>query len=266
MMYIFYTSILILVWYSIKPSNDRNWSIDQAILPHAHLDDTKITVFNVRNFNYKSVKDYTPRYYNKVYNLDELVALYYCIEPFPGIPGSAHTFLSFAFKNGEHLAVSVEIRKRKDTTFSAWKSLFKGFEIMYVLGDEKDVVKLRTKHRKDQVYIYPLKYKPENIKTIFRDVINRTNKLYHQPEFYNTIFNNCTTNIFTHLNVVMKQRIHYSYRILLPKFSDKLLYKLGLIDTKLPFEKIRKYFNINKKAKKYENSSDFPLKIRNGLK
>ena len=133
---------------------------------------------------------------------------------------------------------------------------------MYVIADERDVIKLRTKHRNDQVYVYPLKFKKENIQEIFIDIMNRANKLCYQPEFYNTIFNNCTTNIFKHLNTVTKKQIRYNYKILLPKFSDKLLYKLELIDTKLPFKRVRSYFNINKQAKKYEDSHDFPLKIR----
>ena len=252
-----------LIWYSsIKPSNDRDWALDQARLPYAEIENNSVKVFNVRNFTYKNTTSYTPSYYNKTYDLSKLDSLWYIVEPFSDWEGAAHTFLSFGFGN-EYLALSVEIRKEKGEDFSAIRGLFKTYELMYVLGDERDLIKLRSNYRQDKVFLYPVKTQKETIEAVFLDVIKRTNKLKESPEFYNTLTNTCTTNVANHANNIKPGRIPFSLKILAPGFSDKLAYDLDIIDTNLSFEEARQYFKINEKANTYQNYSDFPNKIRN---
>jgi hypothetical protein len=117
------------------------------------------------------------------------------VEPFSGIPGSAHTLLSFEFENDIFVAISVEIRKEKGESYHPAKGLFDQYELMYVIGDEKDLIKLRANYRKDTVFLYPIKAEVEDIRSLFLDMIARTNKLKEKPEFYNTLTNTCTTNI-----------------------------------------------------------------------
>lgn len=254
--------IIVLVWTSIKPSNDRNWSLDQAVLSRSEITDTEVTIHNIRNFTYRSTTDFTVNYYDKKFKLDDISSIYYCVEPFPGLPGAAHTFLSFGFANGDHIALSVEVRKQKGEKFSPLRAMIRGYELMYVIADENDVLKLRTNHRDDPVYVYPLKMSKEKIRNTFVDSLKRANKLSVKPEFYNLFINNCTTNIIRHLNATLTQRIRYNYEILMPRFSDKLFYRKGLIDTKLPFLKMKKFFHVNERAKKHANALDFPVKIR----
>ena len=47
------------------------------------------------------------------------------------------------------MAVSVEIRKEKGESFSPWRGLLREYELMYVVGDERDVIRLRTNYRRD---------------------------------------------------------------------------------------------------------------------
>ena len=245
-----------------KPSNDRNWTVDQAVLPYADIKGNLVAVRNIRNFSYTSIADYVPNYYDKTFDLDKLKSVYYIVEPFSGFVGSAHTFLSFEFEEGQFLAVSVEIRKEIGESFSAVKGLFNQYEIMYVLADEKDVVKLRSNYRKDLVYVYPVKTTPEKARAVFLDIISRINKLKEKPEFYNTLTNTCTTNIVSHVNKITPKRVPFSYKVLLPAYSDKLAYDLGMIDTSLSFEDAREKYLINDRAMKYADDPDFSVKIR----
>ncbi len=141
----------------IKPSNNRDWADDQKVLAYAEINKNLVTIHNIRNFDYESTTKYTPHYYDKTFDLEKIKSVDFILEPFSEFAGAAHTFLSFGFENDEYLAISIEIRKEKGEEFSATKGLFNKYEIMYVVADERDAIKLRSNYRKDKVYIYPAK-------------------------------------------------------------------------------------------------------------
>jgi hypothetical protein len=256
---IFFLSINIF----IKPSNSRNWNDDQKVLPTATIKGNIVEIKNVRNFRYASTTSYTKNFYDQEYDLNKIKRVWYIVEPFSGIPGSAHTFLSFEFEDNVFVSVSVEIRKEKGESFHPIKGLLNQYEIMYVWADEKDVVDLRINHRKDQVFLYPMKAGPEKTRELFLSIVDRTNKLYSEPEFYNTLFNTCTTNIVKHVNLITHKTIPtIDTSILFPENSDFLAYDLGLIDTDLAQDQIREKFNINKEGELYRGDEDFSVKIR----
>jgi hypothetical protein len=271
MLYIIITILIvgvigyIILFRIMKPSNNRDWSPDQAVLSYAEINDTIINVHNIRNFEYASTTSYTQQYYDKTFDLNAIKRVYYIVEPFSGVKGAAHTFLSFEFEDGHFLAVSPEIRKEKGEMFSAVKGLFNQFEIMYVIADERDVIKLRTNYRKDQVFVYPIKASQEKTKALFLDIINHANHLKDTPEFYNSAFNNCATSIAKHVNAVTPNKVPFSIALILPESSDKLAYDLGVIDTDLPFLEARKKFNVNERAMKYADDPLFSIKIRSDL-
>lgn len=245
------------------PSNNREWNLDQVILPHITIGASTVSIENIRNFTYASTTSYTPRYYTKTFNLNDLKKVWYVVEPFSGIPGSAHTFLSFEFDNDQFVSISVEIRKEKGESFHPIKGLFNQYELMYVIADEQDVVKLRSNYRKDLVYVYPIRTTQEKAQGIFLDMLKRAQTLEKEPEFYNTLTNTCTTNIVHHVNTITPHRVpFFNLRILFPANSDRLAYDLGLIDTDLPFEKAREKFYINDKALRYAQDTNFSRKIR----
>ena len=246
-----------------KPSNNRSWNVDQKILPKAEIHGNLVTVRNVRNFTYQSTIEYTPGYYDATYDVDNLKRIYYVVEPFGSIKG-AHTFLSFEFEGNQFVSVSIEIRKREGESFKEWKAVLPYYELMYVVADEKDVIKLRSNFRKDIVFLYPVKATPEARKAIFLDYMARVNKLYDKPEFYNLFTNTCTTNILDTINRATEKKINWSYEVMFPSLSDEYAMKLGLLDTNLSLEEARNMYNINEKAEAAANDPDFSLKIREG--
>lgn len=250
------------IWFSIQPSNDRNWNLDQVLLPEAEIKGNLVHIKNIRNFTYRTTSDYVPGYYDKTFDLTKLQRVYYIVEPFSDFKGSAHTFVSFEFAGSDFLAISTEIRKEQGESFSALKGLFKRYEIMYVIADERDVIKLRSNYRKDDVFVYPIKTTPDRIQTMLVSMLRRANELKEKPEFYNTLTNTCTTNIVSHVNTVLPGRIPLDPRILLPGYSDKFAYELGLIDTDLSFEAARAKFRINERAEQFAESENFSVKIR----
>jgi hypothetical protein len=255
--------IAVFIFSTMKPSNNRDWSPDQAILAYATIKANLITVHNIRNFTYRSTTDYTPGYYDATYDLTKLKKMYFIDEPFSGYVGAAHTFLSFEFEGNKFLSISIEIRKEKGESFSAVKGLFNQYEIMYVAADERDVIKLRSNIRNDKVYLYPLKASPGNAQKIFLSMINKMNELRTKPEFYNTITNNCTNTIAKFANEASPGKVPWNYTFIFPSNADNYAFDLGLIDTtEKNFEAVRSSHLINTLAEQYANSPEFSLKIR----
>jgi len=170
--------------------------------------------------------------------------------------------LSFGFKNGEYLVSSVEIRKEHDEAYDPIAGFFNKYELMYVIGDERDIINLSSNYYKSKVYLYRTVATPAQAQAIFVDVLERANKLAVKPEFYNTLTNNCTTNIVSHANKIVPNRIPYDLRILLPGYSDEYAYQLGLLDNSIPFEQLRKNSEINRMAEQHRDSPDFSRAIR----
>lgn len=263
-----YIVVLIIVTYIIlnlvtKPSNSRDWNTDQRLLSYAKVEGDQVRLYNIRNFTYASTTDFTEGYYDKTFDVKKLKKVWYVVEPFSGIPGSAHTFLSFEFEDNQYIAVSVEIRKEKGESFHPVKGLFNQYELMYVWGGENDLIKLRSNYRQDKVFLYPVNTTTEKAQALFMDMITRTNILKDYPEFYNTVYNTCTTNIVLHVNKITPKKISMVNKsILFPESSDQLAYSLGLLDTSLSFEDARKRFYINDRALKYADDKEFSVKIR----
>jgi len=257
------------VWFSSKnPSNTRSWSKDQKVLTFAEFNDDIITVRNIRNNTYRTVDDYEVGYYDDVFKLSELNSVDFMVEPFSGYKGPAHTLLSFGFlteaNQKRYIVISVEVRKEIGESFSPLNGLFRQYELQYVAASEQDAIKLRSNYRKDDVYLYPIKTTQDKMQQLFVSMLTRMNSLKDNPEFYNTITSTCTTNIVDHVNEITPERIPFSYKVLLPGYSDELAYDIGLIDTELPFEQAKEFFKINTLAEKNTDPETFSYEIRQG--
>lgn len=247
------------------PKNDRNWTLDQAVLPSAEFDGDTVTIRNIRNFSYTSTSTYTPNYYDKTFNLNELETVDFIVEPLKPV-AVAHTLLSFGFTNGDYVAISVEIRKEKGEVYSPLRGLLDRFELMYVIADERDVLTLRAIHRKDELLLYPVRVSQEKARELFVSMLNRANTLREHPEFYNTLSSTCTTNIVDHVNEIAEEKvIPWDLRLIFPRSSDEYAYELGLLDTSLPFPELRKRQRVDRIIAEHESSPDFSNVIRTTL-
>ena len=167
-----------------------------------------------------------------------------------------------SFAGGDYVAISAEIRKEKGESFSAVKGVLRQYELVYIVADERDVLKLRSNYRHDDVFLYPVKISKENMQKLFVSMLERANTLSEKPEFYNTLTNTCTTNIVAHVNELMPGRIPWSYKILMPAYSDALAQDIGLIDNTLSLEALRAKYKINERALKYADDPLFSQRIR----
>jgi hypothetical protein len=255
---------VILSWQVVRPSNTRDWSPDMAVLPYADFDGDLVHVHNIRNCSYVTPDDFTVAHYDKTFDLRELDSAHFMVEPFSGFEGSAHTLLTFGFRDREFLAISVELRREKGEHFSPLAGLFRRYELMYVIGDDRDLIKLRTNYRRDKVYLYPVEASPEALRALFTDMLQRANALRERPEFYNTLLSTCTTNIVRHINRIAPRSVPFSYKVLLPGYSDQLAYDLGLIPTDASLDETKERYRIDGVAQAAGDDPQFSLRIRRG--
>ena len=250
----------------IAPSNVRNWKPEQAVLPYAKIRGDQVTVHNVRHCRYFTDDVFVVHHEERSYDLNDLRGVDFIVIPFENLPAIAHTMLSFEFDNHQgtpqRLAVSVETRMEENEQYAAWKGSGRQYELMYVVADEQDVIGVRANHRREDVYLYPTTATPEQAQQLFVDVMSRTNELASRPEFYDTITNNCTTNIARHINRIAPNRIRYDYHILLPGYSAKLAYEEGLIERHGSFEETKARAYITPLAIANANRDDFSEQIR----
>jgi len=173
--------------------------------------------------------------------------------------------LSFGFGNDEYLCFSIETRKKKGEQFSAVRGFFKQYELIYVIADERDVVRLRTNYRKgEDVYLYRLKASPELIRLIFVDYLHSVNMLRDKPEWYNALTVNCTTDIWKHI-VPYYPKATFDWRILASGHVDEMAYELGAVDQTIPFQELKRRSRINERGQAADRDPAFSGIIRAGL-
>jgi Domain of unknown function (DUF4105) len=259
--------LLLLVWWStIPPRQDRDWAPEYARLPHATINGDLVTIYNIRNFDYRTETDFTPRYYNKTFDLRELDSVDLFASYWMG-DAIAHTIVSFGFSGKDFLAVSIETRRERHESYSSIAGFFKQYELFYVVADERDLIRLRTNYRKDppeDVYLYRTLAPAANIRRIFLDYIREINSLAAKPEFYNTLTTNCTTSILTHTRV-NPGHLPLSWKVLLSGYVPEYIYENRRIDTSLPFDELKQRSRINVAAQAADQAPDFSQRIRAGL-
>ena len=256
-------ALLLGWWLSLAPSNRRDWQPDVARLPTAEIRGDKLTLRNVRNFHYRSETDYTQNWETRSYDLSRLRGLDLFVI-YWGSPDIAHTILSWDFGDGQHLAVSIETRKETGESYSAVRGFFRQYELYYVIADERDVVGVRTNHRREDVYLYPLRTPPDRARAILLDYLEGVNRLAERPRWYNALTYNCTTTIRLHVADVVPG-IPRDWRWLANGHIDELLYELGVVNRDLPFAQFKKISYINPKALAVAPDGDFSAAIRQGL-
>lgn len=247
---------------TLHASNNRSWASDHELLAYADIRGNQADVHNIRNCNYTTAEDYELRYYDKTYDLDKIRSVDFIIVPFADLPQIAHVMLSFGFEGDEYVCVSVEIRREKEEKYSPLAGFLRQYELMYVIGDERDLIRLRTNYRLDDVYVYRTRATPEQARVLFADMLARANKLNREPEFYNTLTNNCTTNVVNHINKLWPNRIAYNVQLVLPGYSDRMAYTLGLLDTERSFEETKAAARVNRLAYVHRESPRFSAEIR----
>lgn len=247
-------------WARISPSNLGNWPAEVERLAQATIEGDRVTIRNVRNFEWHGVDRFVERWETRSYALSSLQRLDLIASYWAG-PHIAHLMVSFGFDTGDQLVFSIEIRRRREQVYSTMEGLFRNFELVYILGDERDLLKLRTTFRKERVYLFRLRTPPERVRRLFLEYLRAVNRLAEHPRFYNTLTTNCTTQIRV-AGIAAGATIPWNWRLLLTGHTPEYLYARGAPDTRLPFAELFRRAQVNEAAERAGDSADFSRAIR----
>jgi len=257
--------LVLMRYLLLKPSNDRSWVNDNKRLANAEFEGDYVIIKNIRDFNWRSTRDYDERWIEKKFNLTEVSKIWFVLEYFdPKKRQMAHTILGFEFKDGSRICCSIEVRRERGEKYHPIRGFFRQYELIYVWATESDAIGVRTRcRRKSVTHLFEaVVLGPGNERRMLESYLNRTNKLYEDPEWYNTITNTCTTNIVKHVNEVYPGRVPKAIAILLPGLSPKILYKNNLVRINSSLEKTLEESIIDSKAQTWDGVSDFGNLIR----
>jgi len=258
--------VIVMWWQSLEPSNDRDWAPDVARQLSAERNGDRVTLHNVRDFEWQTPDTAIPRWETREYDLSQLDAVDMVVSYWMG-PAIAHTLVTFGFDDGRHLTFSVEIRREKNEAFSISGGFFKQFELNLIAADENDILRLRSNVRGEDVYLYRVGLTPEARRELFLAYLDEAERLRQTPEFYNTLTSNCTTIVFDMVDRIVSG-LPRDIRLILSGYLPEYVYDIGGLDTSHPLEFLRSRGYIDPRAQEISynaGSEAFSRAIRDGI-
>jgi hypothetical protein len=257
-------ALLFTCWLTIRPSNTRDWQPEVAETCYAEVAGDSVVIHNFRNFDYLSKTDFHPGWETRTVHLSNLRAVDFFTN-YWGPKLICHTFLSFDFGPDGFVCISIETRMTKSQVYSPIAGLYRQFALYYVVGDERDIIRLRTNYRLEDVYLYRLIVAtPEKTRALFLDYIKSANELHKRPQWYNELMSNCTSNIRLHIKHIGSAR-PWDWQLLVNGTIDERAYELGAIDTSLPFAELKRRSYLDYRARAADRDPAFSDRIRDGL-
>lgn len=253
-------AVLLAWWSTIAPSNHRDWADDVARMLTGSVDGQRVTLYNVRNFNWRSDQDYDARWETRSYDLDQLASADIILSSW-GMPAISHALLSFGFSDGSHVVFSVEIRRKQGQSFSSIGGFFKRFERTIIAADEHDVIRVRTNVRDETDHLYRLQMSKSAMQALFLAYVKEANELAAKPAFYNTATSNCVTIVYGMAKQI-DPGLPYDYRLLLTAYLPSYLYQVGALDKHYPLAVLTQQGDITARARASGPGDDFSHAIR----
>jgi len=256
-------AIVVLWWLTLKPSNNRPWQPDVAQTAWAEINGDEFTIHNVRNCDYRTKTDFTPRWETRTVRLSQITGMDLAIN-YWGSPWIAHPIVSFQFSHGLPLCFSIETRKTVGQQYSTLEGFYRQYTLIYVVAEERDCIRLRTNYQREDVYLYHTLASPAQAQERFREYISTVNALHETPRWYNAVTSNCTTSFRTQRAANLRKP--WDWRILLNGKADEMLYQNRAIATGgLSFTELKQRSLINERARAADQNPDFSRVIREGL-
>jgi hypothetical protein len=256
-------AVLLIWWQRIAPTNERLWADDVAQITNGSMEGNRVTLRNVRNFEWRSNTDYTQRWETRGYDLDKLTSVDMIMSYWDGW-AIAHMLISFGFDDGQHVAFSVEVRRRKNATYSELGGFFKRDGLSIIAADERDVIRVRTNIRGEDDYLYRLRMPQAAMRSLFLGYVEQADGLVDTPRFYNTISVNCTTLVY-HMMKRIVGYLPWSYRLLFTGYLPAYVYSVGGLDQRFSLEELRALGRITDRARQSDRSDTFSADIRKGI-
>lgn len=248
-----------------QPSNTRDWEEEFAVQPTVSIKDNFVTISNIRDWRYSENEIISKNYISRTYDVTKLKKMWFMLEPFGGWDGVAHTYFVFDFEDQDPVSFSIEARREKGETYTAFQGLQRKFETVYLWGTESDFTVKRAVYLKNNVYMFPLITSDGFEKKLFMELAQQTIALNRSPRFYNTLTSNCTNSLADIANLVIKDTVPFHYSRLLTGYSAEYLHDLGYIPNEKSYDEMKNDFLVNEMVKKTYSDQNFSKQLREKL-
>ena len=234
-------------WLRLKPSHDRDWDPTVAVLPRAVLAGEVVTIENVRNFEYRSLDDFTQRYETRTVHLANLKAVDIIFFNW-GSPWMSHPVLVFDFGLDGRVCMSIEARHRKGQEYSVLRSFYRQQELIFSSQPMSgDAIGRRTKYGRDQAaYLYRFTASTEELRATFLDYIEAINRRFTRSPRWSPRL--CAPTAPRRSIGCLIAGRRWDWRVLANGRLDKALYEDGRLDRTLPFPDLRRSAYLNEIA------------------
>jgi hypothetical protein len=257
-------------WYltvvrSRSARTDRTWVLAQSRAPRTEFRGDTLIIHDVRRFRYPRADTAVARWTTDTLLLSRLQEVRFALSPFgPTWTGAGHAFVTFAFSDSQALALSVEARREQGETYGFLAGLTRQFEVIYVAGDEPDIIGRRVVDGED-VYLFPVNSPPNRTREMLVSMLTRANTLRTTPVLYNTLVNNCTSTLVDHVNAIIPGRVPSGWQTLLPGYADRVAQRIGLLaDSGDPLA-LRMRYRVNGIVAELPDDPSFSTRLRAAL-
>ena len=249
-------------WYfTIFPSNDRAWAPEHQRLAAATINGEQVTLHNYRVLEPGPDGKLRQTYVDRTFDLNKLVRAD-LIMSYWGPKRIAHALVSFEFSDGQHVAQSIEVRRRaSQQRVEMVASLFRNYELIYVVGNERALIGQGLLDDYHRIFLYRTSMTPQRSRALFLRYADKLNQLAQRPEWYNTVTDNCTTGIYMHLRQI-PQPPAFSITILLNGYLPEYIYEQGTLDTSMPWAELNRRCDIKEVGRSAYHSTEFSRIIR----
>jgi len=256
---------IFLLWqFSLQPTNNKNWREENKKLAEIKfLENNLVEIKNIRDF-YFDEKNINQKHWTKnTFDIQKIKEVSFVISHFSEMQGAAHTLLTFLFEDGKTLSISAEARLLPSEKYSPYKGLFRQNEMYFLVGTERDLIGSRIGFRDEEVFLYPLNLDKAQQQEFLKLTLNSVKKVVNKPEFYNTLWNNCTNKIVGIGEDLIGKNIWWSWSHLFPGYADKKAFEKGFFKNpeNLDFENFKNTHRISGKNI-LQSDVNFSEKIR----
>ena len=178
---------------------------------------------NVRDFHYRSENDFDIRYRTVTVSLDRISSIDIVFSYWDNMEGIAHSMLGLNFADGTTVVISLETRLPEGSKQNGLDGFYRRYGLAMLAGTPEDLYGLRTDHRGETLYIYRLRLDHESLRDMAISVFIRAAELQRNPQFYNSLFQNCTTGLLPIIHYIDRSPKN-DIRILLNGQAAKMLY------------------------------------------
>lgn len=183
---------------------------------------------NVRDFLYRSENDYDVRYRAMTVDPEKISSIDAVFSHWDNQQSIAHSMLGMNFADGATVVISLETRLPEGASQNGIDGIYRRYGLAMLAGTPDDFYGLRADHRGETLYVYRLLMDHEDLRDTVISILERAAELQRNPQFYNSLYRNCTTGLLPMLPGAV-DLLSGDVRVLLNGLAVQLLFEKDMV-------------------------------------